>query len=186
MALLCCREEERLLDWLGDIRQPALTPVLDLGDEEEKRDVADLTDHQLVMQDVVLGLVRMDLLARLHYVLTVMKLKETVMVTGVLGLLVRLTRHSPGMVEVVSSSPLLSPRRPPPGPPALCEADRPALRLVPPAGRSAPHQAGTGGRAVPAGSGARGQPLHHTAQCGESQSLVHPSLRHHGEVGQTL
>ena len=108
VALLCCKEEERLLDWLVDIRQPVLAPLLHLGEDEERKEVADLTDHQLVMQDVLLGLVRMDLLARLHYVLTVMKLKESVMVTGVLGLLVRMARHSSDVAQLVSSQPLLS------------------------------------------------------------------------------
>ena len=108
VSLLCCQEEERLLDWLVDVSQPALAPVLELGDEDEKRDVTDLTDHQLVMQDVVLGLMRMDLLARLHYVLTVLQLKEAVMVTGVLGLLVRLARHSEDVARLVSSHPLLT------------------------------------------------------------------------------
>ena len=118
VALLCCREEERLLDWLVDIRQPSLTPELELGPGEERREVADLTDQQLVEQDVVLGLLRMDLLDRLHYVLTVLELKEKVMLTGVLGLLIRLARHSEAVCEAVSEHPVvlqlvrLQPRHP--------------------------------------------------------------------------
>ena len=108
VGLLCCREEERLLDWLVDIRQPSLTPVLDLSQgEEEERQVTDLTDHQLILQDVVLGLLRMDLLDRLHYVLTVLELKEKVMLTGVLGLLIRLARHSEAVCEAVSEHPVV-------------------------------------------------------------------------------
>ena len=109
VSLLCCREEERLLDWLVDIRQHSLAPVLDLSQgEAEEIEVADLTDHQLILQDVVLGLVRMDLLDRLHYVLTVLELKEKVMVTGVLGVLVRLARHSEAVCLTVSQHPVLT------------------------------------------------------------------------------
>ena len=108
VGLLCCREEERLLDWLVDITQPSLAPVLDLGQEEEERKVEELTDQQLVEQDVVLGLLRMDLLDRLHYVLTVLELKEKVMVSGMLGVLIRLARHSEAVCETLSLHPVVA------------------------------------------------------------------------------
>ena len=99
VALLCCKEEERLLDWIVDIRQPALAPQddIDTGDDEEE-DVKDgekkLTDHQLVVQDVVLGLMRMDILDRCHYLLSVEKYSDKVLITGILATMIRLARHS--------------------------------------------------------------------------------------------
>ena len=94
VSLLCCAEEERLLDWTVDTAQPGLAPLLDTGDTDH--DETDLTDHQLVTSDVVLGLMRMDLLDRLYYLLSVEteRFSDSVMVTGVLGIMVRLARHS--------------------------------------------------------------------------------------------
>ena len=96
VALLCCQEEERLLDWLVDTVQPDLAPVIEVGGDEDERIEAEkrLTDHQMVCKDVVLGLVRMDTLDRCHYLLTVEKYRDPALVTGILATMVRLARHS--------------------------------------------------------------------------------------------
>ena len=90
VSLLCCNEEERLLDWMVDITQPGLAPIIDTSDTEDETE-QEMTDHKLVTSDVVLGLMRMDLLDRLHYLMTVEKERysDSVIVTGVLGVLIR-------------------------------------------------------------------------------------------------
>ena len=50
---------------------PDLQPVL-----EETEGVEDLTDHQLIQMDIIAGLVRMDILPRIRYIITVKYLSE--------------------------------------------------------------------------------------------------------------
>jgi len=100
-ALLYNEEEERVLDWEVGTRQPGLRP---LGALEE---VERMTDHQLVVQDVVLGLIRMDILPRLKYLLDLAELDKA-MVTALLAILVRVGRHSMGVSEGMSRHPVLA------------------------------------------------------------------------------
>ena len=60
------------MDWsaIYSPEQPALAPLL-TGEEGEE--VEELKDHELVQLDTVLALVRMDILARIRYILTVIK-----------------------------------------------------------------------------------------------------------------
>ena len=93
VALLCCREEERLLDWLVDTAQPSLAPELDTGPEQREA-AARLSDHELVTRDVVAGLVRMEVVARCDYLLRVERYSDPALVTAVLAVMTRLARHS--------------------------------------------------------------------------------------------
>ena len=108
VALLCCQEEERLLDWVVDTQQPGLAPVIEDGgdDDEQVEAKTRLTDHQLVCEDLVLGLVRMDTLDRCHYLLSVEQYRDTALVTGILATLVRLARHSLNMSARLARHPL--------------------------------------------------------------------------------
>ena len=108
VALLCCQEEERLLDWLVAIDQPGLAPVIETGaDEDEQREAETrLTDFQLVCEDVVLGLVRMDTLDRCHYLLSVKQYGDTALITGILATLIRLARHSLNLSVRLARHPL--------------------------------------------------------------------------------
>jgi len=102
-ALLYNEEEERLLDWEVGTRQPALRPSSEL--EEVER----MTDHQLVVQDVVFGLIRMDIFPRLKYLLEKEKGElDNVLVTSLLCILVRIARHSLGVAEGLSRHPVLT------------------------------------------------------------------------------
>lgn len=102
-ALLYNEEEERVLDWEVGTRQPGFRPVGDL--EEVER----MTDHQLVVQDVVLGLIRMDILPRLKYLLDKEKVElDNAMVTALLAILVRIGRHSMGVAEGMSRHQVLA------------------------------------------------------------------------------
>ena len=60
--------EEAGLDWCSTYwpEMPDLQPVL-----EEPEGVEDLTDHQLIQMDIIAGLVRMDILPRIRYIITV-------------------------------------------------------------------------------------------------------------------
>ena len=51
VSLLCCNEEERLLDWMVDTVQPGLAPIVDTTDNEDETE-QDMTDHQLVTSGV--------------------------------------------------------------------------------------------------------------------------------------
>ena len=108
VALLCCQEEERLLDWLVNTQQPGLAPVTEAEEDEEERVEAEtrLTDHQLVCKDVVLGLVRMDILGRYHYLVSVEQYRDAALVTGILATLIRLARHSLNMAAKLTRHPL--------------------------------------------------------------------------------
>ena len=81
VSLLCCSEEETLLDWLVDTHQPGLSPEAEYQLEEGQTE-RNITDHEIVVQDVVLGLMRMDILDRFHYILTVEKYSDKVLISG--------------------------------------------------------------------------------------------------------
>ena len=94
------REEEQLLAWLPGVRQPLLLPP-PLEEQE-----AELSDQALVEQDLVMGLVRMDLLDRwgscFYYYnfycrtayLVCQADTDYLVVTSLLACVVRMARHS--------------------------------------------------------------------------------------------
>ncbi len=63
--------EEAALDWTfcWSGEQPVVEVVL--GEEERREGEEELSDHQLVQVDTLAALLRMDILPRLRYILTV-------------------------------------------------------------------------------------------------------------------
>nr|XP_061798928.1 RNA polymerase II-associated protein 1-like [Nerophis lumbriciformis] len=120
-ALLVCAEDEECLDltfhWFRGLAAFPLLPSL----EEEKEDDEGLdeslketakekeerkTDHDVALQDVVKGLLRMKVLPRLRYILEVVRPSPRV-VQDILEVLTRIARHSSSSATQVLDCPRL-------------------------------------------------------------------------------
>lgn len=100
-ALLVCREEEEVQDWVPGVRQPSLAPCAPLPAPEEE-----VGDQALVEADTILGLVRMDLLERAAYLVGRVETEEAA-VTSLLTVVTRVARH-PAMAARVASHRLVT------------------------------------------------------------------------------
>ncbi|XP_077587918.1 RNA polymerase II-associated protein 1 isoform X2 [Stigmatopora nigra] len=120
-ALLVCTEDEECLDltfhWFRGL---AVFPLLPSQEEEEEDDEGldeslketpkereeRKTDHDVALQDVVKGLLRMKLLPRLRYILEVVRPSPRV-VQDILEVLTRIARHSSSSATQVLDCPRL-------------------------------------------------------------------------------
>eukprot|EP00088_Acartia_fossae_P064826 TRINITY_DN7984_c0_g1_i4.p1 TRINITY_DN7984_c0_g1~~TRINITY_DN7984_c0_g1_i4.p1 ORF type:complete len:1077 (+),score=252.19 TRINITY_DN7984_c0_g1_i4:61-3231(+) len=103
--------EEAALDVTSvySLENPVLAPTLDPEVAEEEME---LKDHELAQVDLIAGLLRMDILPRLRYILTVLKPDPGVVLAS-LRILIRMARHSaqtcqhilncPGLMHLVTS-----------------------------------------------------------------------------------
>ncbi|XP_022665431.1 RNA polymerase II-associated protein 1-like isoform X2 [Varroa destructor] len=109
-ALLVSPYDEACLDlihsWVDE--EPYMRPVLKVfGSKESTAEASrELTDEQLASCDIVRGLLRMDILARIRYLLEVCQ-PDTGAVGAALGSLIRIARHSPEAAERIAKCPRL-------------------------------------------------------------------------------
>jgi len=101
--LIAPQGEESALDLtaLYTDEAPSLAPVISSPEQEEEEE---LKDHELVQVDAVLGLLRMDILPRLRYILTVLKPGPGVVLSS-LRILIRISRHSLDAAQQISNCP---------------------------------------------------------------------------------
>ena len=79
------------------------------ADKEFQKEVPELKDVQIVQTDLVLGLLRMDIMDRLAYVLDVLRPSSQTSVVNILRILTRISRHSLGSAaKLVQHKTLLS------------------------------------------------------------------------------
>ena len=104
--VLSCSQEilSRTTHWPCGYYEPSLTPAeIELG---EKKSESDLTDVEILEQDLVKCLFRMNVLKRSVYLLNGMKLlpalTSTITVKNIFHILIRMARHSMTCANQVS------------------------------------------------------------------------------------